>query len=61
MIGKTRYPNLGYVQFAPGAWCILQRDEPTNSFIGAHRTGPTYSTRTELLADLERVANEWGY
>lgn len=61
MTGKTQYPNLGYVQFAPGAWCVLQRDDETMPFIGAHRTGPTYATKTELLSDICRIAKEWGY
>ena len=61
MITITRYPNLGLIQFAPGAWRFLQRDEITDPFIGAHSVGPIYHSKTEALCDLDRYAKEWGY
>lgn len=52
-IRKTRFPELGYEQHAPGLWRIIALD--TGSAVGPH-----YPSKTELLADLERYAQEYG-
>ena len=49
----TRYPELGYRQDAPGLWRIVATD-------GNASVGPQYRSKTELLADLERFATEYG-
>ncbi len=53
----TRYTGLGYAQIARGLWRVLDCHDERPQAVGPH-----YSTRTELLADLDRYAHEaWGY
>lgn len=50
---KTRYSELGYDNFGPGLWRIINVE--TGSETGQH-----YKTKAELLADLDRFAAEFG-
>ena len=51
MASKTRYPELMYRQAFPGVW----------RFVGdGCDIGPHYASKSELLADLDRFAAEYG-
>lgn len=52
-IRPTRFQELGYRQDGPKLWRIYATD-------GNQAVGPHYATRTELLADLERYAKDYG-
>ena len=53
-IRKTRFKELGYQHIAAKLWRILDiTDKPA-------AVGPHYTTRTELMGDLERFAREFG-
>lgn len=49
----TRFPELQYAHLMPGVWRLI--DASTGQTIGHN-----YKTRLELLADLERVAHDFG-
>lgn len=51
----TRYKELGYDEVATGCWRILDLSGSEPAPVGQQ-----YRTRTELLADLERYATEFG-
>lgn len=55
-IRKTRFRNLGYTQFGPGCWRVLDISDRDN----AAPVGREYATKTELLANLETYAAEYG-
>lgn len=50
----TRFSMLGYKKEAPGQWSFY--DLATNASIGTK-----YTTQLELLADINRFAEERGY
>ncbi len=51
---RTRYPGLGYTQVLRDLWRVVDMST------GAH-VGPHYRTKTELMADLPRYAQDnWG-
>jgi hypothetical protein len=50
---ETRYPNLYYQMIMPGCWKII--DSTTGQSVG-----PSYLTKDELLADLDRFAKVYG-
>ena len=52
-VRKTRFKELGYISDAPGLWRIVDMD-------GQARVGPQYTSLSELLADLERFATQFG-
>ncbi len=52
-MNKTRYPELGYEQIDKTTWRFV--DLSTGKAIG-----PYYRNKTELLADLERFATQFG-
>ena len=54
-IRPTRFAILGYRQDAAQLWRIYSMDGDR-----PHAVGPHYRTKTELLADLERYAQEYG-
>ena len=55
VIKKTRYPEIGYRQDAPGLWRFY--DQRTGNAIGEH-----YKSKAELLADLSNyAASSFGY
>ena len=53
---KTRFENIWYGCKAPGQWTVYDN---TNGNMAA--IGPNYTSRVELLADLERFCIERGY
>jgi hypothetical protein len=54
-IHKTRFPELGYVHDGPALWRIVDLTDARPS-----RIGPLYPSRAELLADLQRYAEQYG-
>lgn len=54
-IRPTRFATLGYRQDDTSLWRVYNMDGDT-----PHAVGPHYRTKAELLADLERYANEYG-
>jgi len=59
-IQSTRYPGLGFANTNPAGvpnWRVI--DCHTEGREAA--VGPQYTTKTELLADLDRYARTWGY
>lgn len=53
-IKNTRFTQLAYTCEAPKQWSII--DKETSAAIGSK-----YTSEIELLADIERFANERGY
>jgi hypothetical protein len=53
VIRDTRCPELGYCKLSDGLWRIV--DNSTGNCVGPH-----YRTQTELLADLNRYARQFG-
>lgn len=60
---KTRFAGLGYWHQGHGLWRVVDIHESVLNPEGMPRTvGPQYTTKAELLADLDRYAREsWGY
>lgn len=59
-IHSTRYIGLGYANTNPAGkayWRIIDLHECKTERV----VGPIYSTKVELLADLDRYAKTWGY
>lgn len=66
----TRFEGLGYMMLAPGVWRIvdLVQTKYNGECTPAHLqdmnnpscTGPSYLTKAELLADLDRFATDYG-
>jgi hypothetical protein len=52
----TRFPGLGYANVRGCGWIFVDMSDGDEAQIGAW-----YPTRTELLADLVRFAEERGY
>lgn len=59
VIRSTRYPELGYVQVGKDLWRLVDKQ---NAHPGGYAAciGPQYCTKAELLADLERMAQQYG-
>lgn len=67
----TRFKELGYIKLAPRVWRIVDFVQTAyNNQVDAEAgrpvmnlpscTGPSYTTKTELLADLDRYATGYG-
>lgn len=56
-IHKTRFDRLGYANVCPGIWQFIDLIEPC----APAQIGRLYATKAELLADLERFAQERGF
>ena len=54
-VRPTRFAELGYRNDGPGVWRIYDVTEAREAAIG-----PIYRSKTELLADLQRYATEYG-
>ncbi len=52
-MSRTRFPQLGFRQDAPGVWRIVAVED--NASVGPH-----YASKAELLGDLERFAAFYG-
>lgn len=56
---KTRFPGLGFIQQGPSLWRVVDIHDGENT---TRVVGPQYSSKSTLLADLDRYAHEhWGY
>lgn len=55
-IHKTREPEMGYMNQAPGLWRFVSLQDGAKSVVGQQ-----YSTKAALLADCERYLASWGY
>jgi len=53
---KSRFPALWYACIAPGQWSIFDNSDGQMA-----QVGPIYGSRIELLADLQRFADERGF
>ncbi len=60
IIHPTRFPELSYVNDAPGLWRIVDALGGLNASGFLSRIGPHYRTKGELLADLARCASVYG-
>ncbi len=60
VIHPTRFPELSYVNDAPGLWRIVDALNGLNASGYLSRIGPHYRTKGELLADLARYASVYG-
>lgn len=58
-IKRTRYAELGY-QCRDDHWRILNLSDQPSPSGDPHGTGPQYASESELLADLDRFAHDWG-
>lgn len=52
----TRYNGLGYIRVDSSTWQFVDTLEDNDAQIGAH-----YRSKAELLADVERFAQERGF
>ena len=60
MIHRTRFDILGYAKIMPGVWRIADISDGTEFCAGAHVVGFPYTSKAELLADLDRYASDYG-
>lgn len=59
-IHSTRFAGLGYANTNPAGaavWRVIDRHDAGREAA----VGPVYQTKDELLADLSRYAESWGY
>ena len=57
-IRQTRFPGLGYAKIG-NDWRVIDTSSQNPKLSDA--VGQFYKTKTELLCDIDRVAQEWGY
>jgi len=55
-VRPTRFKELGYRQDGRALWRIYDISEPGREAA----VGPQYASKTELLADLDRYAKDYG-
>lgn len=56
MVSRTRFPELGYEKHDAALWRIMDLTDSGR----AAAVGPHYRSKSELLADLDRYAAEFG-